>query len=117
MKTFFATLLVVATAADSADTDVSLFACADGPTSALGCIDATYTTVDDNSTLHWKWMITSKSRTSFTTVINNYAYCNYLSIPFGEEGMQQSLANCGHVTSAGTTETVQTYVSSASATA
>lgn len=55
----------------------------------------------------------SKTGSGYTKTINNYAYCNYVSMPFGDGTNQQSLANCGYLTSDGISETVQTYVSSA----
>lgn len=117
MKTAFATLLVAATAANSAATDVALIACTDNtPTSSAGCLNGTYTTIDDNSTLHWQWMLKASSSTAYKTITSKYAYCNYLSIPYGDLTMQQSLANCGWNNAGTIEETVQTYASSATAT-
>ena len=117
MKTAFATLLVAATAANSAATDVALIACTDNtPTSSAGCLTGTYTTIDDNSTLHWQWMMKASSTTAYKALTSKYAYCNYLSIPYGDLTMQQSLANCGWNNAGTIEETVQTYASAVSAT-
>jgi len=126
MKTAFATLCLVAAALDSEATEVSFAACTDSaPTTSLGCNDATYTTIDDNSVLSWKWMINSTSKTGvYTSVKTGYAYCNYLNLLYNPTdatqaaNRTQSMVNCGLYSSATSiTESLSTFDAPLSATA
>mmetsp|Transcript_72742 Transcript_72742/g.100849 ORF Transcript_72742/g.100849 Transcript_72742/m.100849 type:complete len:91 (+) Transcript_72742:137-409(+) len=90
MKTAFATLVLAAVAGNSDTTEVALLNCTDNTaTSTSGCLHATYHTIDDNSELSWQWMLKAQTMTnsSYSSLKTGYAYCSYLSIPFGDMTM------------------------------